>query len=136
MLLLEQALYKLIWLCFWCKANLVTFLVPINISLLIVFLCSFSGVVIITNYRSGSTFFGELFNQHPDAFYIFEPFYPLGNNCWEYAKFKVNHLQRLLQCDFPPIFDVYDQLQNHFPLTRNSKHCLFNNFCFRYTFVY
>ncbi|ELU06613.1 hypothetical protein CAPTEDRAFT_168664 [Capitella teleta] len=30
-------------------------------------------VVLVTPYRGGSTFLGELFNQHPDAFYWFEP---------------------------------------------------------------
>ena len=29
--------------------------------------------VIYTRYRSGSSFIGELFNQHPDVFYMFEP---------------------------------------------------------------
>ncbi|XP_033117638.1 carbohydrate sulfotransferase 1-like, partial [Anneissia japonica] len=29
--------------------------------------------IIVTNKRSGSSFFGELFNQNPNAFYLFEP---------------------------------------------------------------
>lgn len=32
-------------------------------------------VIIVAGYRTGSTFVGEFFNQHPDVFYIFEPLY-------------------------------------------------------------
>ena len=28
--------------------------------------------------RSGSTFLGEMFNNHDDAFYVFEPLHPLS----------------------------------------------------------
>ena len=30
-------------------------------------------VVLVTYYRGGSTFLGEIFNQNPDVFYWFEP---------------------------------------------------------------
>ena len=30
-------------------------------------------LILVTYYRSGSTFLGQLFNQNPDAFYWFEP---------------------------------------------------------------
>ena len=38
-------------------------------------------VIIVTFMRSGSTFVGEIFNNHPNAFYQFEPlheFYQFG----------------------------------------------------------
>ena len=30
-------------------------------------------LVIYTRYRSGSSFVGEIFKQHPDVFYTFDP---------------------------------------------------------------
>jgi len=30
-------------------------------------------VLIVTEYRSGSSFIGEIFNRNPDIFYLFEP---------------------------------------------------------------
>jgi len=32
-------------------------------------------VILVTGFRTGSTFLGELFNQNPDALYMFEPFH-------------------------------------------------------------
>lgn len=34
-------------------------------------------VVLLAYYRSGSTFTGEFFNQHPQVFYLFEPLLPI-----------------------------------------------------------
>ena len=34
-----------------------------------------NGVVILTYYRSGSSFLGQIFNQHPEVFYHFEPLF-------------------------------------------------------------
>ena len=32
-------------------------------------------VILVTGFRTGSTFLGELFNQNPNALYLFEPFH-------------------------------------------------------------
>ena len=32
-------------------------------------------LIILTYLRSGSSFTGGLFDQHPDVFYVFEPLY-------------------------------------------------------------
>ena len=32
-------------------------------------------VILVTGFRTGSTFLGELFNQNDDALYLFEPFH-------------------------------------------------------------
>lgn len=40
----------------------------------------FRGVLIMSSLRSGSSFTGELFNQHPDIFYFFEPLFPLHDS--------------------------------------------------------
>nr|KAG5691705.1 hypothetical protein BaRGS_029470 [Batillaria attramentaria] len=36
-------------------------------------------LILLTYMRSGSTFAGDLFNQHPDVFYVFEPLRPIQN---------------------------------------------------------
>ena len=33
--------------------------------------------MIVTYMRSGSTFTGDLFNQNPDVFYVFEPLHAI-----------------------------------------------------------
>ena len=39
-------------------------------------------VLLVTSYRGGSTFLGELFNENLKAMYWFEPLYPLYQNSW------------------------------------------------------
>ena len=49
------------------------------------------GTVLLTYYRSGSSFLGQLFNQHPDVFYHFEPLFPYSRDCSsDSPAFKVN----------------------------------------------
>ena len=80
-----------------------------------------SKTLIITSYRSGSTFLGELFNQHNDSFYFFEPLVALdessnrGSSAKHYTSSynkavsivdddypaKILLLQKLLTCDLP-----------------------------------
>jgi len=94
-----------------------------------------AGVIILTNYRSGSTFLGELFNQHPDAFYTFEPLFLLGGNCENQLPLKIDVLQSILKCDFPEIAEVYEQIKNvTFHKTSVEVECLIDNFCFRLVF--
>ena len=38
-----------------------------------------TAVIIVTAKRSGSSFVGELFNQHPDVFYVYEPLWALDH---------------------------------------------------------
>ena len=49
-------------------------------------------IVLITMYRAGSTFFGELFNQNPDIFYHFEPLTLFG-----YDQPNMEHKLRMLK---------------------------------------
>ena len=66
-----------------------------------------AGVLLLTNYRSGSSFLGQLFNQHPNAFYTFEPLYPVGLGSDVQVQHKI--LEGCFRCDFvPPLeLDVY-----------------------------
>nr|XP_039267753.1 carbohydrate sulfotransferase 1-like [Styela clava] len=96
------------------------------------------GVIIVTNYRSGSTFLGQLFNQHPQAFYTFEPLFPFGWNCTSEVQRRVSVLHNMLKCNFPDLKTLYNEIgvdiKNLKVLTDPNVHakCIENNFCFRY----
>ena len=71
-----------------------------------------SGVVLLTYYRSGSSFLGQILNQHPDVFYHFEPLYPFTRDCSTgsngndgstpaFKKEKVEIIENMLRCDMP-----------------------------------
>ena len=38
-------------------------------------------ILIMTHHRSGSSFTGQLFNQHPDVFYMYEPLKIVNGGC-------------------------------------------------------
>uniref|UniRef100_F6UZR9 Sulfotransferase n=1 Tax=Ciona intestinalis TaxID=7719 RepID=F6UZR9_CIOIN len=84
------------------------------------------GVIIVTNHRSGSTFTGELFNQHEDVFYIFEPLIQARSGCGD-EEDKMKILMRMLQCDLgsPEGFERITQDAGV------RQRCISNNFCFR-----
>jgi len=65
-------------------------------------------VLIVTFMRSGSTFLGEMFNNHEDAFYIFEPVHPLAR--LGLSKTTLNDRLELisnnLNCKFEDKYDI------------------------------
>eukprot|EP00058_Branchiostoma_floridae_P000820 XP_002586308.1 hypothetical protein BRAFLDRAFT_288841 [Branchiostoma floridae] len=69
-----------------------------------------TAVIIIAPMRSGSTFVGELFNQHPNAFYVFEPFWALenyANKTYDItSETKLTFLNGISSCKFQGIQDV------------------------------
>nr|CAB3230836.1 carbohydrate sulfotransferase 1 [Phallusia mammillata] len=91
------------------------------------------GVIILTSHRSGSTFFGQLFNQRPDVFFHFEPLLPFGYGCAKIDDpLRVEYLTNLFQCnisnqDSLPI-DKGSRKQSDFT---SANLCLQQNFCFR-----
>ena len=40
-----------------------------------------NSVIIVAEYRTGSSFFSEIFNQHPESFYMYEPMSILKKHC-------------------------------------------------------
>jgi len=65
-------------------------------------------VLIVTFMRSGSTFLGEMFNNHDDAFYIFEPVHPLAR--FGLSKSTTNErleiISNNLNCQFEDKYDI------------------------------
>ena len=66
-------------------------------------------VLLFTFYRSGSTFTGQLLNQHPDVFYLFEPLIIAAAETGE-IDFKNEILSRIFNCSLPKFSD-YDREQ-------------------------
>ena len=57
--------------------------------------------LILTTWRSGSTFLGDLLNQYPGTFYYFEPLHYYANNINSGDKMsKADFLESLFRCKF------------------------------------
>ncbi|XP_072027720.1 carbohydrate sulfotransferase 1-like [Amphiura filiformis] len=67
-------------------------------------------VIILAQYRTGSTFIGQLFNKNPDMFYIFEPLKVFNNledingQLQNYENTSAKLLERILRCEFSERF--------------------------------
>jgi len=57
----------------------------------------------------GSSFFGELLNQHPDVFYVFEPLILVSQlyRCDDDVAIKKQILKDLSQCNTPNWMQIY-----------------------------
>ena len=86
------------------------------------------GAIVLTYYRSGSSFIGQVLNQHPDVFYHFEPLYPFTRDCSQtpaYKQTKIETIEQILKCDLP---NWRGHFMNTIPertLLANDKICLY-----------
>uniref|UniRef100_H2YZ85 Uncharacterized protein n=1 Tax=Ciona savignyi TaxID=51511 RepID=H2YZ85_CIOSA len=88
-------------------------------------------MLILTSMRSGSSFAGELFNQHPDVFYVFEPLYFLLGDAGYERKLRV--LESIFTCNFTSFETLYDEANNISAqaFQKNIENCRKTKFCFR-----
>ncbi|KAG2462677.1 CHST2 sulfotransferase, partial [Polypterus senegalus] len=75
-------------------------------------------VYIFTTWRSGSSFFGEVFNQDPAIFFLYEPLWHIWKRLYPGDALSLqgasrDMLRSLYHCDFS-IFELY-----HFPVGNN-----------------
>ncbi|XP_066537639.1 carbohydrate sulfotransferase 2a [Hoplias malabaricus] len=73
-------------------------------------------VYVLTTWRSGSSFFGELFNQHPDAFFIYEPMWHIWQKLYPGDAVALqgaarDMLNSLFRCDL----SAYQMYSNYGP---------------------
>nr|CAB3230841.1 carbohydrate sulfotransferase 1 [Phallusia mammillata] len=89
-------------------------------------------IIIVTNYRSGSSFFGELLNQHPDVFYMFEPLIVVSQMeyCGRNRELQKKILKDLFQCKIPNWYEIYSELPRRPRMTKNIFTCIRKKFCF------
>ncbi|XP_002734764.1 carbohydrate sulfotransferase 1-like [Saccoglossus kowalevskii] len=78
-------------------------------------------VMLIANYKGGSIFCGELFNQNPDMCYFFEPLFDTQDKpTWNSSIKATSTLKELYNCRFP---DYYLDMINNFSLTKSKSNC-------------
>lgn len=68
-------------------------------------------VYVLTTWRSGSSFFGELFNQNPGAFFLYEPMWHIWQKLYPGDALSLHGAERdmlsaLYRCDFS-VFQLY-----------------------------
>ena len=93
-------------------------------------------LLILTYYRSGSSFFSQIFNQHPDVFYQFEPIFPYGRDCETKIHEKIKTLDKILRCSFSDSTNwshkyKVEKLRNSNEFNYNDKACISYGSCFR-----
>ena len=81
-------------------------------------------VIIVTFMRSGSTFLGELFNVHNDAFYQFEPLHPWsGNGCSSITKKqRLDFLSKVANCEFEDRYNTSIPWSSYMESNKPSLH--------------
>lgn len=99
--------------------------------------------IIITTWRSGSTFVGDILNSIPGNYYHYEPL--LNYDIVQirgppYAKTAIKNLKKLLNCDYEDMYDYLEYGQEHIWLfTHNERlwdQCLdFPQVCWNSTFL-
>ncbi|GAB6032221.1 hypothetical protein CHUAL_010863 [Chamberlinius hualienensis] len=104
-------------------------------------------ILIVSYFRGGTTFFGDLLNQHPGTYYHFEPLHSITGNDQvsnEEDIFRsVTLLRNLLQCEYDRTFDYIDwvrrDLSHRFLFEHNRRlwlSCqLQQPLCFDYKFL-
>ncbi|XP_039262196.2 carbohydrate sulfotransferase 3-like [Styela clava] len=75
-------------------------------------------VFILTNQRSGSSFFGDLFNHNEKAFYMFEPLLPFLPSC-ENEEVQLQVLKNISLCNYKNLTEKYTEA--FLTQTRSSK---------------
>ncbi|XP_035699661.1 carbohydrate sulfotransferase 3-like [Branchiostoma floridae] len=70
-----------------------------------------TAVFIFTQMRSGSSFVGEIFNQHPGSFYLFEPLWAAqyyDNGTYNVPEWQLKLLQGIASCEFDSLEGIMD----------------------------
>ncbi|XP_059380060.1 LOW QUALITY PROTEIN: carbohydrate sulfotransferase 2-like [Carassius carassius] len=69
-------------------------------------------IYVLTTWRSGSSFFGELFNQHPEVFFLYEPMWHIWQKLYPGVAVSLQGVARdmlssLYRCDLS-VFQLYN----------------------------
>lgn len=99
--------------------------------------------IIITTWRSGSTFLGDVLNAVPGTFYHYEPLLDYGIvqiRGPPYGKSAVENLKHLLNCNYKELVNYLDYGQSHIYLfthnTRLWEVCeMYPHYCWNYEFL-
>jgi hypothetical protein len=69
--------------------------------------------LILTSWRSGSTFFGDILNSMPGNFYHYEPLMTFGTVQIRNDKTALERLQKLLKCNYTDMYEYFSGGKNH-----------------------
>lgn len=91
-----------------------------------------NNVLILAHGRSGSSFLGQIFNSHPEVFYIYEPLIAFQlTTMWDsklYQQSTMRLLQDIFNCRFKQQTEFLS-FMSHMPLNRFSSHALTTPYC-------
>lgn len=91
-----------------------------------------TNILILAHGRSGSSFLGQIFNSHPDVFYVYEPLITFQLTTMRDSKLYENSTMRLLRDIFNCKFKQQTEFlsfMSHMPLNRFSSHALTTPYC-------
>ncbi|XP_074025574.1 carbohydrate sulfotransferase 5 [Leptinotarsa decemlineata] len=99
--------------------------------------------IIITTWRSGSTFLGDIINSLPGNYYHYEPLLEYGImqiRGSPHAETALQTLRRLLNCDYTSLYSYLEYGMSHVYLfthnTRLWNQCeMYPQYCWNYTFL-
>lgn len=89
-------------------------------------------VLIVAHGRSGSSFLGQIFNNHPEVFYIYEPLITFQLTTMRESALYEQSAKRLLDDIFNCRFRQQTEFlsfMSHLPLNRFSSHALTTPYC-------
>lgn len=91
-----------------------------------------TNLIILSHSRSGSSFLGQIFNHHPDVFYVYEPFYIMKVTTLDHSSFyessALQLLNDILNCNFENQ-EEYLSFLSQLPHQRYSSRALTVPFC-------
>ena len=91
-----------------------------------------TNILILAHGRSGSSFLGQIFNSHPEVFYIYEPLLTFQLTTMRDSKLYEESTKRLLHDIFNCRFKQQTEFlsfMSHMPLNRFSSHALTTPYC-------
>ena len=91
-----------------------------------------TNVLILAHGRSGSSFLGQIFNSHPDVFYIYEPLITFQLTTVRDSRLYEQSTMRLLRDIFNCRFEQQTEFlsfMSHMPLSRFSSRALTTPYC-------
>lgn len=91
-----------------------------------------TNILIISNARSGSSFLGQIFNNHPEVFYIYEPLITFQvtsmSNSTLYEQSAARLLRDIFNCRFKQQTEFLS-FMSHMQLNRFSSRALTSPYC-------
>ena len=95
-----------------------------------------SNILLVTQWRAAGTFLGNLFNYHPDVFYLYEPQTIGERRISKYGTQQIFRFKHQIYREFfnscnIPRYNRYKSVDIDDWLSKNKVDCKWSNMCFR-----